>query len=94
MNINLFWEKIFNKNLEFYRFGIISITLIIVSCLSGVIVGIGAMNNLFHLSLLVTTTMATLVSILAVFPVRWILNIGSIALITDLSLIVYYSLLT
>jgi|ETNmetMinimDraft_21_1059911.scaffolds.fasta_scaffold127731_1 hypothetical protein len=85
-----FWEKIFNGNLEFYRFGIISIVLIIVSCLSGSVVGLGALDNLLHLSLLVSTTMATLIAVLAVFPVQWVLNFATIAILLDFILLIYY----
>jgi hypothetical protein len=85
-----FWDRIFNDNLEFNRFGIISIVLIIVCCFGGSIVGLGALDNLFHLSLLVSTTMATLVTVLAVMPVKWILNLGSIAVLVDAILMIYY----
>lgn len=71
------------ENAEFNRFGIISAALIIVGCMGGISVGMGAIANPLQLIITVMTTMATLAMILAVAPVKWILNLMWVSLFFD-----------
>ncbi len=84
MGIAKFWLKEHEETLEFNRFGIITICLLIVCCAGGAIVGLGGLNSIPLLILLVSTTMSTLVLILAVCPIKWILTSGLIAIFVDL----------
>jgi hypothetical protein len=83
-------EKIFGKNIEFNRFGLISATLLIVGCLGGFAVGMGAVESTLSLSLIVIPTMATLSLLLAVSPMKYILMSGIITVIIDILFLSYY----
>ena len=85
-----YWSKEYKEEIEFNRFGIISIIILIVSCLGGITVGLGALNNIYHLIMLISTTMATLVLILAVCPMKLILTSSTIAILIDIILMTYY----
>lgn len=84
-----FWDKIFNNTVEFNRFGVISFALIASACMGGIAVGLGAIESTFQVVLAVVAAMTVLALILAVQPVKWILNATAIALILDVILIVY-----
>lgn len=86
------FEKLLSDS-EFNRFGLIAVVLTIVGCLGGVSVGVGAINSTFALILVTIPTMLTLSLLLAVAPMRWILGVASVAVITDMLLILYYTLL-
>lgn len=90
MGTNMEKEQIFGGNTEFNRYGLISAVLLIVGCMGGLAVGLGAVEHVLTLSLVVLPTMATLSFILAVAPMRIILTIGSIAAAIDAILIAYY----
>lgn len=83
-------EQIFGGNTEFNRYGLISAVLLIVGCMGGLAVGLGAVEHVLTLSLVVLPTMATLSFILAVSPMRIILTIGAVATAIDALLIAYY----
>ena len=74
---------------DFNRFGIISLTILIVGCLGGAAVGVGALANLNQLILLVVPTMLTLALILAVAPMKQIFYVSVAACIIDISVILY-----
>ena len=74
---------------EYNRFGLIFLILIIVGCMGGVAVGLGAVQSTLLLSLILLPTMTTLSLLLAVAPMKWILPIASIALLIDSLIIVY-----
>lgn len=78
------------KASEFNRFGLICVVLTIVGCLGGVTVGLGAVESVFTLSLVVLPTMLTLSMIIAVAPMRYILGSMFLALGIDLLLITYF----
>jgi len=80
------------KNASFNRFGLISAILLIVGCLGGITVGMGAVNDLFALSLVVITTMTTLSLLLAIAPMKYIFTSGIIAVSVDVILLAYYLL--
>lgn len=83
----------FINDSESNRFGYISIILLVVGCLGGVAVSLGAMQSIVALSLIVFPTMGTLTALLAVAPFKWIYSLGAISCILDLAVIFYYLLL-
>lgn len=78
------WDKLLGNNLETNRFGIISVIVIFVGCLGGVTVGLGAVHHTWQLFLIVFSTMATLSFLIAVAPVKQILNLAAISVIIDI----------
>ena len=80
------WEK----EAEFNRFGIISIVLLIVGCLGGITVGMGAINHLWSLILVIIPTMTTLSLLLALAPMRYILYATLVSVLIDVILLVYF----
>ena len=81
------------KESEFNRFGLISIILLIVGCVGGVAVGLGAIKYVFTLVLVVVPTMITLSLLLAVSPMKWIWRGAIISVSIDVLLILYFLLL-
>ena len=90
MSSNSLYQSEFYKNLEFNRFGWISIILSIVGCLGGLTVGMGAIENTISLVIIVIPTMITLSLLLAVSPMKWILNAAMVSVSIDLILLMYY----
>lgn len=88
---NIDSEKIFG-NVEFHRFGIICMLILVVGCMSGFAVGLGAVESTFLLTLVVIPTMAMLALLLAVAPMKQILTAAGIAGAVDLALIAYFLL--
>ena len=84
-------EGIFHGS-EFNRFGLITVILLIVGCLGGVAVGIGAIENVFTLALVVFPTMTTLSLLLSVSPMKWILKAAILSVAIDIVLITFYAL--
>lgn len=81
---NGFWDKVFQGNLEHYRFAIISSVLLVVGCLGGLTVGYGAIHHTWQLIAIVVPTMATLSLLLAVAPLKQILNLAVISTVINL----------
>lgn len=81
----------FFEEAEFNRFGINSALLIIVGCLGGTAVGLGAVESTMALILVVFPTMTTLSFILGVAPIKGIIWVGFIATVIDLFLITFYA---
>lgn len=79
-------------NAEFNRFGLISVILLIVGCLGGLTVGLGAVQEVWALTIIVIPTMLTLSLLLAVAPMKLIIRSASVACIIDLAFITYYLL--
>ncbi|OFZ10186.1 MAG: hypothetical protein A3D92_15185 [Bacteroidetes bacterium RIFCSPHIGHO2_02_FULL_44_7] len=77
---------------EFNRFGLISVILLVVGCLGGLTVGLGAVNEVWSLAVVVIPTMITLSLLLAVSPMRYVINSAAIAVVIDIILITYYLL--
>jgi hypothetical protein len=80
---NGFWDKMFNGNLEINRYAIISAVLLIVGCMGGLTVGYGAINHTWQLIIVIIPTMTTLSLLLAVSPLKWILNMAVISVIIN-----------
>lgn len=74
---------------KFNRYGIYAIALLLIGILAGVAVGLGAMNNPWQIALLIVPTMAALVMILGVAPMRILLWTVIIACLIDIAMIVY-----
>lgn len=77
---------------EFNRFGLITIVLLIVGCLGGIAVGMGAINNTFTLAMVVFPTMTTLSLVLSVSPMKWIIGATAICAVIDITFITFYAL--
>ncbi|NVK65378.1 MAG: hypothetical protein HWE22_12375 [Flavobacteriales bacterium] len=80
------WEQ----NAEFNRFGLISVVLLIVGCLGGITVGMGAIDYTWALVAVVIPTMTTLSLLLAVAPMRYIIYATSVSVLIDIILLVYF----
>lgn len=72
---------------EHNRFGMISMALLVVGCLGGAAVGLGALASIPQLILLVFATMSTLTLIISVAPVKQIALVGIAAVIIDIAVI-------
>lgn len=77
------WSRLLGSDLENNRFGIISVIVIFVGCLGGVTVGLGAVHHTWQLFLIVLSTMLTLSFLIAVAPVKQILNLAAISVVID-----------
>ena len=86
VNQNKAWEK----DAEFNRFGLISVVLLIVGCLGGITVGMGAIDHLWSLTLVIIPSMTTLSLLLAVAPMRYIFYATLVSILIDISLLVYF----
>ena len=67
--------------------------MLIVGCLGGITVWAGALESTVALVLVVIPTMATLSLLLAVSPMKWILNISLFTVVIDVILLIYYLLI-
>ncbi|MEY4659556.1 MAG: hypothetical protein RJB36_1322 [Bacteroidota bacterium] len=76
--------------MEFNRFGWIAIILLVVGCLGGVTVGMGALESTVALIAIVVPTMLTLSLLLAVAPMRWIALASMATVSVDLLFFSYY----
>jgi hypothetical protein len=92
MSSNTISQSNFYNNLEFNRFGWTPIILTVVGCLGGLTVGMGALQNTAALIVVVIPTMVTLSFLLAVSPMKWILNAAIVSVLIDILLISYYLL--
>lgn len=81
------------ESLEFNRFGVISIVLLIVGCLGGLTVGFGAVKEVWSLTLIVIPTMVTLSLLIAVAPMRYIMTAAITAVAIDLLMILYLAVI-
>jgi hypothetical protein len=81
-----FWGKL-GTLAEENRFGVISIALLVVGCLGGITMNLGAVSQTWSLIIVVIPTMLTLSLLLAVAPMKWILNAITLAVLVDLLVI-------
>lgn len=70
-----------------YRFGVIAITLLIIGCLGGVTMNYGAALHMWSLIAVVIPTMTTLSLLLAVAPMKWIMNAFIVTVLVDIAVI-------
>lgn len=87
VNENGFWDKAFGGELEHNRFAVISAVLLIVGCLGGLTVGYGAVHHTWQLIVVIIPTMTTLSLLLAVSPVKLILNFAVITILINLTVL-------
>ena len=73
-----FWES-----MEFNRFGIIPVVLLLIGCIGGIAAGFGAFADLLRISLIAFPTIISLALILAVSPMRVIFYSAAIAIVCD-----------
>jgi hypothetical protein len=78
------------NDMEFNRFGWIAIILLLVGCLGGLTVGMGAIESTAALVAVVIPTMITLSLLLAVSPMKWVMTSTAVALSIDIILLTYY----
>jgi hypothetical protein len=78
-----FWEA-----LEFNRYGIIAMVLVIIGCAGGIAVAFGAGASLFEISLVAFPTIVTLAIVLAVSPMKMIVWASMIAILMDIIVLV------
>lgn len=83
-------DRVFGKNTEFHRFGLISAVLLITGCLGGIAVGLGGVESTLALILIVIPMMVTLSFLLAVMPMKYILGAGIVSTSIDVLFIAYY----
>lgn len=84
-------DKVFGKNTEFHRFGLISAVLLITGCLGGMAVGLGAVESTLATIIIVIPMMVTLSFLLAVMPMKYIMGAGIISALIDVLFIAYYA---
>ncbi len=78
------------NDLEFNRFGWIAVILILVGCLGGLTVGMGAIESTAALVVVLIPTMITLSLLLAVSPMKWVMTSTAVTLSIDIILLTYY----
>jgi hypothetical protein len=81
-------EKHFES--EYNRFGLIAVLILLIGCLGGITVGMGAIKDTWALILVVLPTMLTLSLLLAVAPMKWIYKTAAISIVIDVLLLGYY----
>lgn len=85
-------ETTITNEMEFNRFGFIAAIILIVGCLGGLTVGMGAIQSTWALIVVVIPTMITLSFLLAVAPMRWIMIAALTSVLLDLILMAFYIL--
>jgi hypothetical protein len=78
------------NDLEFNRFGWIAVILLVVGCLGGLTVGMGAIESTAALVAVVIPTMITLSLLLAVSPMKYVMIAAASAISIDIILFTYY----
>jgi len=74
-----FWER-----LEFNRFGIISMLVVIIGCSGGIAASFGAGDSIVKLAMIAFPSIISLALILAVAPMRAIVYMALLAIALDL----------
>jgi hypothetical protein len=80
------------NDMEFNRFGWISMIILVVGCLGGLTVGLGAIENTAALVVVIIPTMITLSLLLAVSPMKWVMTSAAATISIDILLLSYYIL--
>jgi hypothetical protein len=71
------------------RFGVIAIALLIVGCFGGITMNLGAVKETWSMIVVIIPTMLTLSLLLAVSPMKWILNALALSIIVDLLVLLF-----
>jgi hypothetical protein len=80
------------NDMEFNRFGWIAVILLVVGCLGGLTVGMGAIASTAALVAVVIPTMITLSLLLAVSPMKYVMMATATSITIDVLLLTYYAL--
>lgn len=75
----LLWNKV-----EFSRFGIISMLVVVLGCVGGMAASFGAGDSIIKLAMIAFPTIITLALILAVAPMKVITYMSALAIILDI----------
>ena len=84
-----YWDRIFRGQIELNRFAIICGVLLMVGCVGGIATYSGAMASASQLVIILIPTMACVATLLAVGPIKRILNLGLLTLVVDIAIITY-----
>ena len=79
----------FWKDVEFNRFGITPVLLLLVACIGGFAASYGAGDSAFRLGMVAFPSMVALALILAVAPMRIIFWSTAIAIILDMFILIF-----
>ncbi len=79
-----FWDK-----LEFSRFGIISILVVVLGCIGGMAASFGAGDSIVKLAMIAFPTIITLALILAVAPMKLITYMSILAIVLDILVFIF-----
>jgi hypothetical protein len=83
-----FWDKLIPE-MENNRFGTVSIVILIIGCIGGITVSQGAYDSWIQLSILIVPLMVTVVMLLAVLPMRWIMNAMVVTVLVDVAVLLF-----
>lgn len=81
-------NKITWEYLDRNRFGLMVVLILVVGCMAGIAVGLGALTQVVSLSVLALTTMTALSMMLALAPIKILLYTSIIAVVTDIIIII------
>jgi len=85
---NLFGLKFLSvEKLERQRFGLMVLLILLVGCLGGMAVGLGALTQIVPLIILAFSTMMALSMMLAVAPIKYIVYSSAFAIAADVIII-------
>ena len=84
-SVHPFWER-----LEFSRFGIIALLVIVLGCVGGIAASFGATASIVGLALIAFPTILSLAFILAVAPMRVIVYVSAVALLLDILVLLIF----
>ena len=79
-----FWES-----MEFNRYGIIAMLVVIIGCVGGFAAGFGAKDDAIKIGMLAFPTAVSLALILAVAPMRTIIFTTAIAVVLDIIILIF-----
>jgi hypothetical protein len=79
----------FWNSLEFNRFGLIPLLLLIVGCIGGIAAAYGAQASILKLSMIAFPTIISLAMVLAVAPMRIIAFVSAIAILLDVAVFLF-----
>lgn len=82
--VSSFWEKV-----EFSRFGIISMLIVVLGCIGGMAASYGAHGDILQIAMIVFPTIIALALVLAVAPMRLITYVSAIAIVLDIIVLLF-----
>ena len=82
-----FWE-----DMEFNRYGVIAVLIIITGCLGGISISFGAGNDVARMLIVALPTSLTLAFILALTPMRLIVTSSAVAVLIDVVMLMIQKL--